>query len=69
MSDFREKANHFNKYFAFKCTSINNSCLPISVDLINLSACLSTFDFTDDEVLKIIRAFDLNKTMDMMKYL
>ena len=37
--DFREKANHFNKYFASKCTSIyNNICLPASVYLINTSA-------------------------------
>ena len=61
MGDFREKANHFNKYFASICTPIHNSCLPISVDLINPSACFSTFNFADDEILKIIRALDINK--------
>ena len=62
MGDFREKANHFNKYFASICTPIDNSsCLPISVDLINPSACFSTFNFADDEILKIIRALDINK--------
>ena len=35
--------------------------LPISVDLINPSACFSTFNFVDDEILKIIRALDINK--------
>ena len=39
----------------------NSSCLPISVDLINPSACFSTFNFADDEILKIIRALDINK--------
>ena len=44
------------------CTPIDNSsCLPISVDLINPSACFSTFNFADDEILKIIRALDINK--------
>ena len=42
VSDFREKANHFNKYFASICTTIDkNSCLPISVDLIPKSFSLS----------------------------
>ena len=62
MGDFREKANHCNKYFASICTPIDNSsCLPISVDLMNPSGCFSTFNFADDEILKIIRALDINK--------
>ena len=62
VGDFREKANHFTKCFASICTPIDNSsCLPISVDLINPSACFSTFNFADDEILKIIRALDINK--------
>ena len=61
MGDFREKANHFNKYFPSICTPIDSSCLPISIDLINPSACFSTFNFADDEILKIIRALDINK--------
>ena len=49
VSDFREKANHFNKYFASQCTPINNtSCFLISADLINSLACFSTFNFVDD---------------------
>ena len=39
----------------------NSSCLPISVDLINPSACFYTFNFADDEILKIIRSLDINK--------
>ena len=39
----------------------NSNWLPISVDLINLSACFSNFNFADDEILKIIRAPDINK--------
>ena len=62
MGDFREKANQFNKYFASICTPVDNSsCLPISVDLINPSACFSTFNFADDEIIKIVRALDINK--------
>lgn len=63
LSDFNEKANHFNKHFSSKCTPTNNSsCLPIYVELINPSVCFSTFNLTDDEILKIIRALDINKT-------
>ena len=35
--------------------------MPIFIDLINPSACFSTFSFADDEILKIIRALDINK--------
>ena len=62
LSDFNENANHFNKHFSSKCTPTNSSCLPISVELRNPSVCFSTFNLTDDEVLKIIRALDINKT-------
>ena len=62
MGHFRKKPNNFNKYFASICILIDNSSyLPISVDLINPSACFSTFNFADDEILKIIRALDINK--------
>ena len=50
-SNFREKENYFNKYFASEC--------PISEDVINPSVCFFTFSFTDDDILKINK--DLSK--------
>ena len=62
MGDFREKANYFNKYFASICIPIDNSsCWSISIDLINPSACFFTFNFADDEILKVVRALDINE--------
>ena len=60
-SDFKSKANFFNKFFADKCTPIeNNSVIP------NFSECesmnrLTSIVFNDESILKIIRALDANK--------
>ena len=43
-SDFKLKANHFNKFFASKCTPMNNdSSLPSSFDFYSESDCSMTF--------------------------
>ena len=43
-SDFKLKANHFNKFFASKCTPMNNdSSLPSSFDIYSQSDCSMTF--------------------------
>ena len=63
-SDFKLKANFFNKFFADKCTPPiqNNSVIP------NLSECwsmnrLASIVFNDESILKIIRTLDLNKAL------
>ena len=44
------------------CTSLSNSiAFPNSVDLINSSACFLTSNLTDDNILEIIRALDINR--------
>ena len=61
-SDFKLKANHFNKYFATKCSPINNDgSLPCSVKFYSQSRFFS-LNIIEDNVLKIVRALNINKT-------
>ena len=59
-SDFGKKANHFNEFFTSKCTPLNNgSTLPHLVS--NTPAVeLSSFQFNDQDILRIIRALHVN---------
>ena len=70
-SDFKLKANHFNNYFASKCTPINNdSFLPSSFEFYFQSR-LSSLNIIEDNILKIVRVLNINKStklMFMMKY-
>ena len=60
-SDFKLKVNHFNKYFASKCTPINNdSSLPSSFEFYSQSR-LSSLNIIEDNILHIVRALDINK--------
>ena len=62
VTDFKEKARLFNEFFASKCTPItNDSSLPSLLNL-NLTSKLSVINFTDDDILKIIRSLNINKT-------
>ena len=64
VTDFKEKARLFNEYFASKCTPITDySSLP---SLFNLKSTpnLSVVNFTDDDILKIIRSLSINKAYD-----
>ena len=55
------KANFFNKFFADKCTSIqNNSVIPNFIEC-KLMNRLTSIAFNDESILKIIRALDVNK--------
>ena len=59
-SDFGEKANHFNEFFAPKCTPLNNeSTLPHSFAN-KATTDLSPFQFNDQNISKIIRASHVN---------
>ena len=61
ISDFKMKANHFNSFFASQCTPLdNNSTIPASQTYItNIE--LSSLQFEDNEIIKIIRSFDTTK--------
>ena len=60
-SDFGKKANNFNECFASKCTPLNNgSNLPHSLSN-TLTIELSSFQFNEQDILKIIRALHVNK--------
>ena len=60
-TDFFKKANYFNKFFASKCTPLSNSSsLPSSLDL-ETEARLTSINFSENYILKIIRSLDINK--------
>ena len=60
-TDFFKKANYFNMLFASKCTPLSNcSSLPSSLDL-ETEARLTSINFSDNDILKIIRSLDINK--------
>ena len=59
--DFKLKANFFNKYFADKCTPIqNNIVFPNFIECESRNRLTSIF-FNSKSILKIIRAADVNK--------
>ena len=60
VTDIQAKANIFNKFFADQCTPLkNNSMLPTNL-LFVTQARLGSLDFNEGEVLKIIRALNIN---------
>ena len=61
VTDFKEKANIFNNFFANQCSIVsNNSELPVTLTR-KTHESLSTIDFSTDDILKIIRNLDPNK--------
>ena len=61
ISDYEEKANHFNKFFASQCTPIaNDSQIPDSV-VFNTEVRFSSITCEDNDILKIIRNLDISK--------
>ena len=60
-SEYKLKANHFNKSFASKSTPMNNdSSLPSSIEFYSKSRPYS-FNNIEDNILEIVRAFNTNK--------
>ena len=60
-SDFKIKANCFNKVFASQCTPlVNNSKLPDKITY-NSAARLTSIKFDNNDILKIIRSLNVNK--------
>ena len=61
VTDIRTKANIFNKFFAEQCTPLKNgSVLPVN-QMFLTQARLKSLDFKEIEILKIIRALNINK--------
>ena len=62
VTDFKEKANIFNNFFTNQCSVLsNNSYLPVTLTK-KIHEPLSTINFSTDDVLKVIRNLNPNKT-------
>ena len=61
VTDIQTKANIFNKFFAEQCTPLRNgSVLPVNQMFLS-QARLKSLDFKEFEILKLIRALNINK--------
>ena len=61
MTDIKTKANIFNEHFAEQCAPMkNSSVLRISHRFLTQSR-LTSLDFNEEEILKIIRALSIDK--------
>ena len=61
VTDIQTKTNIFNKFFAEQCTPLRNgSVLPVN-QMFLTQARLKSLDFKEVEILKIIRALNINK--------
>ena len=61
VTDMKTKANIFNTFFADQCTLLkSNSMLPTN-QMFLTQARLQSFDLNEDEILKIIKALNVNK--------
>ena len=60
-TNIRTKANIFNKFFAEQCAPLKNgSVLPSSREFLTQERLIS-FDFSNDEILKLIRPLNVHK--------
>ena len=53
--------NHFNKFFAFQCTFIDNDSQILDSVVFNTVARLSSITCEDNDILKIISNLDISK--------
>ena len=61
VTDIKTTANIFNEYFAEQCTYLkNSSVLPFNQRFLTQSR-LTSLDFNEEEILKIIRALNIHK--------
>ena len=61
LTDMKTKANIFNKFFAEQCTPLTNDSKLPSNQIFLTQSRLSSLDFKEDEILKIIRALNIHK--------
>ena len=62
VSDFKEKANRFNEFFSRQCTPLNNGRECPSQPIFVTNERLSSIVFDDKDIIKIIRALNINKS-------
>ena len=61
VTDIKTKACIFNQFFAEQCTPLeNDNVLPVNQIFLTQSR-LSSLDFNEDKILKIIRALNIYK--------
>ena len=61
ISNFKEKADHFNDFFASQCNPISNdSALPNAANSVS-NVSFSSIQFKDQDILKIIHSLNYNK--------
>ena len=60
-TDVKTKANIFNEFFSKQCTPLDNSSQIPSIESYLTNNRLTSLDFSDNDILKIIRALDVNK--------
>ena len=61
VTDFLDKANLFNNFFAKQCTPISNgSTIPVCINFETRER-RSSLEFCADDIVKIIRSLDQNK--------
>ena len=61
VTDFKEKANIFNYFFADQCSIVRNNCELQATLTKKYANPYQQYDFLTDDTLKIIRNFDPNK--------
>ena len=61
VTDMKTKANIFNKFFAEQCTPLKNDSKLPSNQIFLTQSQLSSLDFNEDKILKIIRALNIHK--------
>ena len=63
ISDYEEKANHINKFFASQCTTIANDSQIPDLVVFNTGARFSSITCEDNDIRKIIRNLDISKAL------
>ena len=64
ITNFIEKTNVFNNFFASQCMSIVNDSILSFTSMYRTENRLSTISFKDEGVLKIIKSLNINKARD-----
>ena len=62
VSDFKEKANRFNEFVGRQCTPLNDGSECPSQPIFVTNETLSSVVFDDRDIIKIIRALNVNKS-------
>ena len=61
VTDIQMKANIFNNFFANKCTPLKNNSILSKSQIFLTQSRLSTLDFNEEKLIKIIRNLNLHK--------